>query len=444
MKAWGRAFSPRLAGVILLTLAGCDVRIRPIWEPRDSGSAVPDASHPTVRTAHTVGGWAGPQNASGDGGSASGGSLATTTGGGASAPVTVDASDTDAINQFKTYADRKTGAAVIHVKGMISFAGFGDSQVRVASNTTILGMDDHSGFTGGGLDLVGKSNIIIKNLVIAKAAGTDAITIQGPISSNIWVDHCDLSSEQHPDGTSYDGLIDITHAAEAITISWTVFHDHRDASIVGHSDLNASEDTGHLHVTYDHDLFRRVDAGPRIRFGTVHLYNVFFDHVTLYGVASTMGAEVLVENSYFQAVTAAGQDADYGADHDRAAGFPVARVRDLGVQYRRRASAPTHITTQAHRLDADLHVHPGLRPPRCAPWSTGAPGPAPFPERSKPAPYCAALRRIFRSERCRKHGRRNLGVRGPHGACRESRAGVPGSRQRRQLAGRHFPAHRPR
>lgn len=305
MEGVGTPIFARAAGVILLTLAGCDVRLRPISGSPDSGSNVPDGAQlycPDGPDTDPVGGWA----------SVASGVFATTTGGGSADPVTVDAADSGAINQFKTYADRKSGAAVIHVKGMISFAGFGDSQVRVSSNTTILGMDDHSGFMGGGLDLVGNSNIIVKNLVIAKAAGTDAISIQGPDSSNIWIDHCDLSSEQHPDGTSYDGLVDITHAAEMITISWTKFHDHRDTSIVGHSDTNAGEDTNHLHVTYDHDLFRNVDAGPRIRFGTVHVYNVFFDHVTYYGVASTMGAEVRVENNYFQAVTPPGQDPNDG------------------------------------------------------------------------------------------------------------------------------------
>jgi pectate lyase len=329
------------AGVIALTLAACDVRIRPIWGAPDSGANVPDGAQlycPDGPDADPVGGWASVATVA----------FATTTGGGSAAPVTVDAADSGAIDQFKTYADRKSGAAVIQVKGMISFAGFGDSQIRVSSNTTIVGMDDHSGFTGGGLDLVGNSNIIVKNLVIAKAAGTDAISIQGPDSSNIWIDHCDLSSEQHPDGTAYDGLVDITHAAEMITISWTKFHDHRDTSIVGHSDTNGSEDTGHLHVTYDHDLFRDVDAGPRIRFGTVHVYNVFFDRVTLYGVASTMGAEVLVENNYFQAVTAAGRDPDDGPvttllkDSQQPGFVTLTPLNTFDA-----ASEPNHITTQA-------------------------------------------------------------------------------------------------
>lgn len=287
-------FFAGMAGASLLALAaGCDVRIRPVtFQPS------PDASAPFCKDQTDPVGYATQMSG--------------TTGGGTAAPMTVDAADTDPLGELKTYADRKTAdAAVIRVKGMISFAGFSDSQIRVASNTTIIGADDHSGLTGGGLDLNGNSNIIIKNLIISKPTGTDAITIQGPGSSNIWVDHCDLSSELHPDGASYDGLVDITHAAEMITVSWTVFHDHNDTGIIGHSDDNMSEDMGHLHVTYHHDLFRNVDAGPRVRFGTVHVFNCFFDHVTLYAVASTMGASLLVESNYFQGVTAPGQGADY-------------------------------------------------------------------------------------------------------------------------------------
>lgn len=287
--------------VILLALAGCDVRIQPVWS-RDSGPVLPDASFSLCP--EPMVGFATDPSANG--------AFATTTGGGAEAPATVDASDPQALDQFKTYADRKSGASVIQVRGLISFAGSTSSQIHVASNTTVLGMDATSGFTGGGLNLNGSSNVIIKNLTIARAAGTDAITVQGPDATNIWIDHCDLSSEQHADADAYDGLVDITHAADWITVSWTRFHDHRDTGIVGHSDSNAAEDTGHLHVTYDHDLFQRVDAGPRVRFGTVHLFNVFFDQVTYYGVASTMSAHVRVESSYFHDVTAAGQDPTYG------------------------------------------------------------------------------------------------------------------------------------
>ncbi len=286
----------------MLALAGCDVRLRPVWGAPDATAPAPDASASVCPDRMIGYACLGPAS----------GAYQSTTGGGAAGPVLVNAGDSDALTQFKAAADRKSGAAVIQVQGMIDFAGFDGSQVRVASNTTVVGLDRQSGFTGGGLDLNGSSNVIIKNLTIAKPVGTDAITVQGPDSTNIWIDHCDLSSELHPDGASYDGLADITHAADWITVSWTRFHDHKDTGIVGHSDTNGAEDRGFLHVTYYYDWFRNVDAGPRVRFGTVHVLNTFFDHVTFYGVASTMGAEVRVENSIFRSVTAPGGDADYG------------------------------------------------------------------------------------------------------------------------------------
>jgi pectate lyase len=291
-----RPLFARAACVMVLALAGCDVRLQPI-SGLDAAVAPPPNCPADILT-----GYASRPSAGFNG----------TTGGGTATPVVIDASRADALNQFKTAADRKTGAAaVIQIRGIIDFAGSSSSQIRVASNTTVVGMDNQSGFTGGGLNLNGSSNVIIKNLVISKAVGTDAISIQGPDATNIWVDHCDLSSVQHPDGASYDGLVDITHAADFITVSWTVFHDHRDPSIVGHSDSNAAEDTGKLHVTYHHDLFQRVQAGPRVRFGRVDVLNVFFDQVTYYAVASTMGAQVLVQNSNLQNVTAAGVDPTY-------------------------------------------------------------------------------------------------------------------------------------
>lgn len=53
----------------------------------------------------------------------------------------------------------------------------------------------------------------------------------------------------------YDGLCDVTHASDYVTISNTYFHDHYKVSLVGHSDSNADEDTGHLTVTYANSEF---------------------------------------------------------------------------------------------------------------------------------------------------------------------------------------------
>lgn len=44
-------------------------------------------------------------------------------------------------------------------------------------------------------------------------------------------------------------------------------------SLVGHSDKNAAEDTGKLHVTYANNHFYNVRSrGPLLRFGTAHIF----------------------------------------------------------------------------------------------------------------------------------------------------------------------------
>ena len=235
-----------------------------------------------------------------------------TTGGGSEAPILVDASDADAFTKLTTYAgDKMPGPLVIQVNGIITFPGTDDSgasvnEIKVSSDKTIIGSGQSSGLTGGGLNLVGSDNIIIKNLVISKARGsdTDAISLNG--STNIWIDHCDLSSDRNADAGTYDGLVDITHASDFVTISWTRYHDHDDTGIIGHSDNNGPMDMGTFHITYHHDLFTNVTAGPRVRFGSVHVFNVYFEDVGDYAVASTMGGLVLIDDTYFKNIPAPG------------------------------------------------------------------------------------------------------------------------------------------
>ena len=178
------------------------------------------------------------------------------------------------------------------------------SDVTVASNKTILGVGSSSGLTGCGLKIKGVNNVIVRNLKIAKVpAGNgngDAIHIEK--ATHIWIDHNDLSSDTSHGTDYYDGLLDITHAADYITVSWNYEHDHVKCDLLGHSDDNASEDTGHLRVTYHHNYFRNCDQrGPRVRFGNpVHVYNNYYYNSGTYGVASTCNAGVYVERNYFE------------------------------------------------------------------------------------------------------------------------------------------------
>jgi pectate lyase len=242
-------------------------------------------------------------------------------GGGASTPKYVDAAKADALAQFTMYAsDKMPGPMTIVVTGMITVpptpdgGDTGGESIRVSSNKTIVGANASSGLFGGGLAMTRVSNVIVRNLVIARPntdGDIDAIHIEG--SHQIWIDHCDLSSNN---GTgTYDGLIDISDQSDFVTVSWTRYHDHQDSGLIGRSDSSAarSEDAGKEHVTYDHDLFTNLKTGPRVRFGTVHVLNSYFDTVTSYGLASTDGANVRIEQSAFKNVTPPGQtDPNFG------------------------------------------------------------------------------------------------------------------------------------
>ena len=178
------------------------------------------------------------------------------------------------------------------------------ADVTVASNKTIIGVGSSSGLTGCGLKVKGVNNVIIRNLKIAKVlAGNgngDAIHVEK--ATHIWIDHNDLSSDTSHGTDYYDGLIDITHAGDYITVSWNYEHDHIKCNLLGHSDDNSAEDTGHLRVTYHHNYFRNCDQrGPRVRFGNpVHVYNNYYYNSGTYGVATTCNAGVYVERNYFE------------------------------------------------------------------------------------------------------------------------------------------------
>jgi pectate lyase len=207
-----------------------------------------------------------------------------TTGGAGGATVTVtSASALDSVLQ-------SSSAMIIKVSGMISLSGMH----KVASNKTVQGVGSSSGITGGGLNIASAKNVIIRNMVF-KNADDDSINVQ--YSTNVWIDHNDLSN-------GYDGLVDIKRASDYVTVSWNRTHGHDKNMLLGHDDGNGGEDSGHLRVTYVHNWFDGTNQrNPRVRFGNpVHVLNNYFSNNGSYGVATTCGAGVYVERNYFENV----------------------------------------------------------------------------------------------------------------------------------------------
>ena len=205
-------------------------------------------------------------------------------------------------------------------------------------NKTLIGVGANSGLTGAGLDLGYSDNVIVRNLKISRVSigEGDAITVLD--SHHIWIDHCDLSSDREGAAAGTDGLVDITHGSSFVTVSWTLFHDHKDTTLVGHTPNptpeQQAEDEG-LSVTYHHNGFFKVNSGPRIRWGTAHVANNHFDDITSFGIVSDSAATVFVDSNMFEdnvlmnAVTTSYGDPIPGAMIESGDRFPAGFKLDI-------------------------------------------------------------------------------------------------------------------
>ena len=186
-------------------------------------------------------------------------------------------------------------------------AGYPTGEILVNSNKTIFSTNGSTISRGTfriGKASNGKQNIIIRNLKFRDlwvydpsgnydSYGWDYIGLEGG-SHHVWVDHCDFEQV-------YDGMLDATHGSDYVTASWNIFRTQKKCSLIGHSDSNTSEDTGHLNMTFHHNYYVDVEERmPRMRFGNAHVFNLYCENLGGNGIQSTTSAATLVENSHFQ------------------------------------------------------------------------------------------------------------------------------------------------
>ncbi|MDQ3813856.1 MAG: hypothetical protein M3347_07875, partial [Armatimonadota bacterium] len=119
--------------------------------------------------------------------------------------------------------------------------------VQVGSNTTIVSSGEGATIRRGILDTHRAHNVIIRNLKFRDlweedptgqydSLGWDYIRITNSgqtKSHHIWVDHCDF-------GKVYDGMVDITHGSDLVTVSWCRFAGdergpQKKCMLIGHS-----------------------------------------------------------------------------------------------------------------------------------------------------------------------------------------------------------------
>jgi pectate lyase len=260
-----------------------------IQGPPDAGSSAPGPV-PLLALSPLVG-WAG----------VAGLGVATTTGGGDVPPVVARTAE-----ELIALAARPE-PLTIAVEGTIEVAA-----LAMASNKTLFGVDRAATLLGG-IAIRGTPSALVENVIIANlniAAETSAVDgdgIQVHYAHHVWVDHCALRD-------AADGLLDIVHGSDFVTVSHTRFSytsaapdpAHRFAALVGHDVANGAEDRGHLNVTWHHDFWGEgVAQALSGRFGSIHVFNSLFrspggDAVLAAGLESRW----LVENNLFEGVAA--------------------------------------------------------------------------------------------------------------------------------------------
>ena len=191
-------------------------------------------------------------------------------------------------------------------------------QLKLNSNTTIIGLGNNSGIRGGTISINGIQNVVIRNLTLVDAidmfphhevnskgesdgfnAQFDCITIQGSNTANIWIDHCTMKDTlvmQHvQSGTkekwqNYDGLCDIKGDGKGITVSNCYMYHHDKTMLVGSDDNEGDNTVRKLSIINNH-FDTCVQRLPMARNSQFHVLNNWytFDKTQSVGDGKTKG-----------------------------------------------------------------------------------------------------------------------------------------------------------
>ncbi|WP_416900984.1 RICIN domain-containing protein [Micromonospora echinospora] len=214
------------------------------------------------------------------------------TGGAAGQTVTVTTQAQ--LNQYVT----ASAPYVIRVAGTIAISPKG-TELRVASNKTIVGVGTSGHIVGGGFFLgSGVSNVIIRNLTIRDTLmpdddpGDDAYdydAIQLDTANRVWIDHNRLTRMN-------DGLLDSRKDSTNITVSWNHFADNNKTFGIGWTDNVTARMTIH-HNWFQNTRTRNPSAD---NLANLHMYNNYLQNCTSYGNYVRGLTKAVIENSYFE------------------------------------------------------------------------------------------------------------------------------------------------
>jgi pectate lyase len=187
----------------------------------------------------------------------------------------------------------------LYVAGHKTFDGRG-AEVRIGNGGPCMFVRKVSHVIVHGLHFHGCKTSSYGNVLMSESIGVvpvyaqdgDAITVR--TSEHIWVDHNTLSN-----GT--DGLVDVTLASTAVTISNNHFFDHDEVMLLGHSDSFSDDKVMKVTVAFNHFGPNCVQRLPRARYGHFHVVNNNYEPWGKYAIGGSSDPTIISEGNRFLA-----------------------------------------------------------------------------------------------------------------------------------------------
>ncbi len=167
----------------------------------------------------------------------------------------------------------------------------------IAMNITLEGVGEDAAIWGFGILLRNAVSVELRNFGIMLCID-DCVSLDTD-NKYCWIHNLDLfygNTGGDADQAKGDGTIDVKGDSQYITIAYNHFLDSGKSSLCG-----MKSESGPNYIDYHHNWFDHSDSRhPRVRTMTVHVWNNYYDGCSKYGVGSTMGSSVFVENNYFR------------------------------------------------------------------------------------------------------------------------------------------------
>lgn len=175
-----------------------------------------------------------------------------------------------------------------------------ENNKNASSYITLEGIGNDAVADGWGIRIKNASNIEIRNIGTMNCNSSEGDNI-GLQQNNdyVWVHNCDLfygDAGGDADQAKGDGAMDCKKSTY-VTFSYNHFWDSGKSNLLGLSEGT----TAGLYITYHHNWYDHSDSRhPRVRYYSAHVYNNYYDGNSKYGVGSTLGSSVFVENNFFR------------------------------------------------------------------------------------------------------------------------------------------------